>query len=99
MNIDNNIIKHSVATTYGSSGSPLIKRFNTNLVIGIHLGGQKFKMSDNKNMYNIATCFDVIIEDIKNQLFYNKKNNINNNDIIKYRNKINLIYVKYDKED
>ena len=97
MDIDNNMIVHSVATTYGSSGSPLIKRFNTNLVIGIHLGGQKWKMSKNKNIYNIAACFDVIIEDIKNQLFSNNKkniNNINNKNIIKYRNTINLIYEK-----
>ena len=87
---DNNIIKHSVATEKGSSGSPLIKRHFINLVIGIHLGGEKVKKSE--NMYNIATPFDVIIKDIKNQLSYNKKNNTTN--IIKYRNKINLIYEK-----
>ena len=46
-------------------------------------------------MYNIATPFDVIIKDIKNQLSYNKKNNTTN--IIKYRNKINLIYEKCNK--
>ena len=97
MNIDNNIIEHSVSTREGSSGSPLIKRYNTNLVIGIHLGGQKCKMFENKNMYNIATPFDIIIEDIKNKLFYNNKNNINTN-IIKYRNTINLIYDKHTKK-
>ena len=95
MNIDNNIIKHSVATKNGSSGSPLIKRYKTNLVIGIHFGGQK------SNMYNIATSFDVIIEDIKKQLSYNKKGNSNTTHIIEYknyRNKINLIYDKYVKK-
>ena len=30
MGINENKIKHSVATSYGSSGSPLIKRYNTN---------------------------------------------------------------------
>ena len=91
---DNNVIKHSVATEKGSSGSPLIERHFINLVIGIHLGGEKVKKSE--NMYNIATPFDVIIKDIKNQLSYNKKNNTTK--IIKYRNKINLIYEKCNKD-
>ena len=89
IDIDNNIIEHSVATKYGSSGSPLIKRHYTNLVIGIHFGGQKSKKSKNKNKYNIATPFDVIIEDIKNQLSNNKKSNSNNTNIIEYGNIIN----------
>ena len=67
MDIDNNIIEHCVDTTNGSSGSPLIKRYFTNLVIGIYFGGQKIKKKI-KKFYNIATPFDVIIEDIKNQL-------------------------------
>ena len=65
MEIDNNIIEHSFATTDGSTGSPLIKRHYTNLVIGIHFDGQKVKLSENEKLYNMATPFDVIIEDIK----------------------------------
>ena len=97
MDIKDNIIKHSVATTDGSSGSPLIKRYYTNLVIGIHFGGQKLKMSENEKLYNMATPFDAIIKDIKKQLSCEEKSNINDTSIIEninYRNKINLIYVK-----
>ena len=35
--VENIKIKHSAITEEGSSGSPLIKRYNNNLVIGIHL--------------------------------------------------------------
>jgi len=40
-NIENIRIKHSASTEEGSSGSPLIKRYNHNLVIGIHFGAEK----------------------------------------------------------
>ena len=42
----------------------MIKRYFTNLVIGIYFGGQKIKKKI-KKFYNIATPFDVINEDIK----------------------------------
>ena len=99
IDIEDNIIKHSVATKDGSSGSPLIKRHNTNLVIGIHFGGEKVKMSENEKSYNMATPLDVIIEDIKKQISYNKKSNINTTNIIEYRDKINLIYVKCNNKE
>ena len=63
----------------GVSGSPLIKRYNNNLIIGIHYGSEKL---DKGNLYNLATPLDIIINDIKYQLSKNNKN------------KINLIYVK-----
>ena len=88
MNIEKNKIEHSVNTIDGSSGSPLIKRHNINFVIGIHFGAKKIKESDK---CNLATPFDIIIKDIIDKL---NKNNIFNNNIIKYRNIINLIYYK-----
>ena len=89
IDIKDNKIKHSVSTLRGASGSPLIKRYNLNLILGIHCGGDK-----EDKTFNYAIPFDIIIKDIKDQLFNNKKNIINNNKIIEYRNKINLIYYK-----
>ena len=43
MDIENIIIKHIAATEVGLSGSSLIKRYNNNLVIGIHFGQKKYK--------------------------------------------------------
>ena len=90
--IKNNRIEHSVSTTNGSSGSPLIKRYNNNLIIGIHFGSKKkdTEKSDESGP-NYATPFDVIIKDIIDKL---SKNTINIYTIIEYRNKINLIYYK-----
>ena len=67
----------------GVSGSPLIKRYNNNLIIGIHYGSEK---SDKGNLYNLATPVDIIKNDIKYQLSKNNKN------------KINLIYEKKDEQ-
>ena len=87
--MNNNEIKHSIPTDHGSSGSPLIKRNQLNLIIGIH------KEHDFEH-YNYAIPFDIIINDIKNQILNN--NTLNN---IEYRNIINLIYEKNedDKKD
>ena len=52
IDIKDNIIKHSVATLGGSSGSPLIKRHDINLVLGIHYGGDKGKYENNKGFSN-----------------------------------------------
>ena len=90
LKIEQNKIKHSVSTYFGSSGSPLIRRYNNNLIIGIHFaysGKDKIKIKDNKYTYNMATPFDVIIKNIKDQLFYHNNN-------IEYKNTINLIYEK-----
>ena len=110
MNINNNVIKHSVPTDFGSSGSPLIKRSQLNLIIGIHHG-------HDLEYYNYATPFDTIINDIKNQILNNNNlndlnnfnlnnnnlnninlNNINNTNLKNNNNEnieyINLIYEK-----
>jgi len=97
LDIKDNIIKHSAATLIGSSGSPLIKRYNVNLVIGIHYGGDNKKyLRNNEFMYNnnYATPFDIIIKDIEYKLSTDKINIIKNNNIIEYRNIINIIYYK-----
>ena len=95
LDIKDNEIKHSAATLIGSSGSPLIKRYNVNLVIGIHYGGDNKKyLKNNEFIYNYATPFDIIIKDIKYKLSTNKINMIKNNIIIEYRKVINIIYYK-----
>ena len=81
LDIKNDILSHSVSTVKGSSGSPLIKRYNINLIIGMNVGGQDIENSSNKIKYNFAIPFDVIIKDIKDQAF---------NEFIT----INLIYEK-----
>ena len=69
----------------GSSGSPLIRRYNNNLILGIHTSGVDINNNSNNQWVNFATPFDIIIKDIKEQLS-NKKN--------EYKNRINLIYDK-----
>ena len=95
IDVQNKYIKHNAATDHGSSGSPLIKRYNNNLVLGIHHSG--IKDENNNFKYNLATPFNAIIKDIKNKLNNNKnklnhKNKLNNT--IQYKNTINLIYHK-----
>ena len=82
IDIEDDKILHSVSTLEGSSGSPLIKRYNINLVLGMHLGG------DEDKKYNYAIPFDIIIKDIKNKM------SMINYKSTEYRNKINLIYHK-----
>ena len=94
INISNNIIIHSASTLYGSSGSPIIKRYNINMVLGIHFGELKDKYNHYKS--NLATPFNIIINDIKNKV--NNLNKLLNNNI-EYNNKINLIYYKTNNED
>ena len=83
INIEDNKIKHSVSTNPGSSGSPLIKRYNNNLILGIHYGAERD--INKKIINNLATPFDVIIKDIKDKLSKNKN---------EFRNIITLIYEK-----
>ena len=104
--IDNNEIRYNASTTYGSSGSPIILRCNDNLIIGIHHSGYINKED------NIGTIFKSIINDIKqknnNNIIINKNikmnkkyNNIlyNKNKIInEFKNEINCIYNKKNKE-
>ena len=59
--IENDIIEHNIKAFDVSSGSPLIKRFNNNIILGINLG----QVKDKKESKNLATPFDIIIKDIK----------------------------------
>ena len=91
--ISNDKIKHNANTLYGSSGSPLITRFNNKLIVGIHFGAENIK----KELKNLAIPFDVIIKDIKDKLGIKNKI-INNMKNIEYKNIINLIYDKKKEE-
>ena len=60
-------------------GSPLIKRYNNNLIIGIHFGSQKrAERTDNELLCNLAIPFDAIIKDIIEQLSENDNNYTSN---------------------
>ena len=52
---------HSASNNHGSSGSPIIRRGEGNYIIGLHYGGFE-------NKYNVATIFDSILNNIKEQL-------------------------------
>ena len=60
LSLKDNIILHNASTDVGSSGSPIIRRSKENNIIGLHYGGIK-------NKYNLATCFDYILDNIKEQ--------------------------------
>ena len=79
ININNDHIFHSASTCKGSSGSPIIRRFNYNIV-GLHFGSQ---INDENNYvyYNYATPFDSILKDIKQKIY--------NNNVIVAKIKIN----------
>ena len=64
--LKDNTILHSASTEGGSSGSPIIRRSKKNSVIGLHYGGIQ-------NEYNLATCFDSILDNIKEK-YYNEIN-------------------------
>ena len=66
----NNEIMHNASTSYGSSGAPIIKRDNINLILGIHSGcSREFN-------YNLAKPFDIIIKDIKDKIKKNQESKI-----------------------
>jgi len=67
---DNKII-HNTSTDKGSSGSPIIRRSKENYIIGLHYGG--FKNNKNQYKFNLATSFDSILYNIKQQ-YYNEIN-------------------------
>ena len=79
----NNIIKHTASTLGGSSGSPLIKRSNIDLILGIHFGAES-------GYLNLGTPFSIIIKDIKYKLTVHQKINLiyhknnNNNELYLY---------------
>ena len=70
LNINKNQIFHSASTCNGSSGSPIIKRFNNNIV-GLHFGSQR-NDENNYAYYNFGTSFDSILKNIKLLLYNNK---------------------------
>ena len=88
--IINNDIYHSSVIYYGSSGSPLIKRYDSKLILGIQCSD--IKKNNNNILFNLAIPFDVILKDIKRKLIRIKI--INSNYTI-----INLIYYKNEKEN
>ena len=61
---DDKII-HNASTEGGSSGSPIIRRFDDNYVIGIHCGGKK---NNDTYIYNVATNFISVLNHLKNQM-------------------------------
>jgi len=70
--IKNNLIFHGASTEDGSSGSPIIKRDkNNNYIIGLHKATIK---DGNKLLYNLATTFNSILENIKEQINENEIN-------------------------
>jgi len=66
LSLKDNTMLHNASTEGGSSGSPIIKRSKKNNIIGLHYGGIE-------NKYNLATCFNSILDNIKKQ-YYNEIN-------------------------
>ena len=64
----NDIIKHNASTLGGSSGSPLIKRYAINHILGLHHGTNQ--------EVNLATPFHIIFKDIKHKLKIHQKINL-----------------------
>ena len=66
LSLKDNKIMHSASTNVGSSGSPIIRRCKDNYIIGLHFGG----VTNKKKEYicNLATAFDSILDNIKEQL-------------------------------
>ena len=85
---NNETIEHKVSTSDGSSGSPLIKRYDNNFIYGIHYG-TIWKI---KEIINSATPLDIILKDIKKKLAPNDKDRPSFNETIKLGLIINLTY-------
>ena len=60
---DNRLV-HSASTEEGSSGSPIIRRGKENYLIGLHYGGIKNKKENYNFIFNCATIFDSILNDM-----------------------------------
>ena len=110
LSFQNNNIIHSASTKDGSSGSPIIRRSEDNYIIGLHHGGIK----NEKNEYysfNLACCFDSILNDINKskEIIEQEKTNqnkINNdidnnkfNNIIYYDTNNNFLSINQDIDD
>ena len=93
LSLENNEIKHSASTESGSSGSPIIRRCKDNDIIGLHRGG--IKKNKKEYRFNLATPFDSILDDIKEQLneiiciFIPDKNNKEINILHDYNEDVN----------
>ena len=70
LEVSNKEMIHSAVTTFGSSGSPLIRRNRNELkyVVGIHFGTIK-----SEKYGNLATPFDNILEDLKLKIIESSK--------------------------
>jgi len=79
LSLKDSMILHNASTDGGSSGSPIIRRSKENNIIGLHYGGIK-------NKYNLATCFNSILDNIKEQ------NNEINCIFLLIKMKVKLIY-------
>ena len=91
--IENEIIEHTANTLYGSSGSPLIRRYNNKFILGIHFG------ADLEKTKNLATPFDIIIKDIGEQDAKLSGKNIEESfQFIRPKNIINILYQKEEGE-
>ena len=66
LSIKENKIIHNASTDSSSSGSPIIRRCKENYIIGLHYGG--IKNNKNEYKYNLATLFNSILDNIKEQL-------------------------------
>ena len=82
LSIEDNIIKHNIPINSHYSGSPLIiKKGNSNFIIGLYYG---------EEIFNLATKFNFILENLKNKI-------INLNDIkINFKNEIDCTYYAED---
>ena len=89
--ISNNIIKYSTSTQVVSYGSPLIKREDKELILGMHIGVDEYKNSEDQFKY-FATPFDIIKKSIKRELSGAHIYIDSKKQIIKFNNIINIIY-------
>jgi len=65
LSLKDNEIKHTASTDIGSSGSTIIRRSKENYIIGLHYGG--YENNKNEYKFNLATSFDFILDNIKQQ--------------------------------
>ena len=63
--VKDNKIFHNAAT---ESGSPIIRKGEDNYVIGLHFDGIQNNKNENKKLFNSATTFNTILDDISEQL-------------------------------
>ena len=69
LEVKKNIFLHSASTCEGSSGSPIIRRYKNNFILGMHYGGEK--ANDEYVRYNNAISIDSIIRNMITFLYDN----------------------------